>query len=347
MGDPARVPALTRASHDDVFSRRSLLRYAAVAGALGLANGCGLASVQGSPPRIARVGVLAFDDGTGARWDAFRSGLRNLGWIEGQNLSVDVALANGQTDLLPTLATHLVDLPSDVLVAGGTQAALAAKEATGTIPIVMPAINDPVGSGLVASFARPGGNATGSGLLSPEVAPKWIELLKNILPGISQVAVLLNHANPSHQSLIEQSQAAAARLGLRVRPLELGTADDLASTVEAARGWPADAVVVLPDVMFFILREQLIELAMRHRLPTIYPSREYADAGGLLAYGANVVELYRRAAGYADKILHGARAGDLPVEQPSTFELVVNRTSLQGLGLTIPASVAPLVTEWV
>jgi putative ABC transport system substrate-binding protein len=347
MGDPALVPALRRTSHGDVFSRRLLLRCAALAGALGLANGCGLASLQGSPPRIARVGVLAFDDGTGPRWDAFRSGLHNLGWIEGQNLSLDMAPAYGQTDLLPSLATHLVGLPADVLVSGGTQAALVAKAATETIPIVMPAINDPLGSGLVASFAHPGGNASGSSLLSPEVAPKWIELLKNILPGITQVAVLVNNANPSHQLLVEQSQAAAGRLGLRVRPLELGAADDLASTVEAGSRENSDALVVLPDVMFFTLRAELIELTMRDRLPTMYPSRDYADAGGLLAYGANVVELYRRAAGYVDKILHGARAGDLPVEQPTTFELVVNRTSLQRLGLTIPASVAPLVTEWV
>jgi putative ABC transport system substrate-binding protein len=324
-----------------------LFRYAALAGALGLANGCGLPSMQGLPPRVARIGILAFDDGTGPRWDAFRGGLRDLGWIEGQNLTVEMAAANGQSDLLPSLATRLVGLPADVLVAGGTQAALLAKQATGTIPIVMPAINDPVGSGLVASFARPGGNATGSGLLSPEVAPKWIELLKNILPGLTQVAVLVNGANPSHQLLVEQLQSAAGRLGARVRPLELGAVDDLVSTVEAASSWPADAIVVLPDLMFFTLRSELIELTMRDRLPTMYPARDYADSGGLVAYGANVVELYRRAAGYVDKILHGATVGDLPVEQPTTFELVVNRTALQRLGLTIPPTVAPLVTEWV
>jgi putative ABC transport system substrate-binding protein len=161
----------------------------ALAGALGLANGCGMASLTGSTSRVARVGVLAFDDGTGPRWDAFRAGLRDLGWIEGQNLSLVIAPANGQADLLPALANQLIGLPADALVAGGTQAALVAKQVTTTIPIVMPAINDPVGSGLVASFAHPGGKVTGSGLLSPEVALKWIELLRDILPGLAQVAV--------------------------------------------------------------------------------------------------------------------------------------------------------------
>jgi putative ABC transport system substrate-binding protein len=332
-------------------NRRTFIRSATRVGlgAAGLAvlDACGLLSTPTRSGRVARVGVLAFDDGTGTRWGAFRGGLRKLGWIEGQNLTLDWLLANAQGDRLPSLARELLSSVPDVVVAGGTQAALAAHEATNTTPIVMPAVNDPVGSGLVTSFARPGGNATGSALLSPEVVPKWLELLQEVLPALSRVAILASADNPSHAPLIEQIQAAGRDLGLQVRVFEVHAAGELESVIGAVATWPADGLTVLPDLLFFTQRAQLADLTMRTRLLAIYPSRDYADAGGLLSYGADVADLYHRAAGYVDKILRGANPADLPIQQPATFELVVNQRTLQLLGLTIPESLTPLVTEWI
>jgi putative tryptophan/tyrosine transport system substrate-binding protein len=332
-------------------SRRAFIRCAAGAGlgaaGLALLDACGLLPAATQPGRLARVGVLAYDDGTGTRWVAFRRGLRELGWIEGQNLTLDWRLADAHGERLPGLAAELVGMPPDVLVAGGTQAALAAQQATSTIPIVMPALNDPVGSGLVASFGRPGGNATGSALLSPEVAPKWVELLQEVLPTLRRVAALASVDNPSRAPLIDQIQAAGSRLGLQVRVFEIHAARELDSVIEAAATWPADALIVLPDLLFFTQRTHLADLVVRSRLPAIYPSRDYTDAGGLLSYGADVVDLYHRAAGHVDKILRGAHPADLPMQQPATFELAVNQQTLQAQAMTIPESLTPLVTEWI
>jgi putative ABC transport system substrate-binding protein len=332
-------------------SRRTLIRSAVRLGlaAAGLAvlDACGLLPTPAQSGRAARVGVLAFDDGTGTRWGALRRGLRELDWIEGQNLTLDWRSANTQSERLPSLAAELVGVPVDIVVAGGTQAALAAQQASSTIPIVMSAVNDPVGSGLVASFGRPGGNMTGSALLSPELAPKWLEVLKDVLPAPGRVAALASADNPSHAALLEQTLAAGARLGLEVRVFEVHAAGELESAIGAAATWPADGLMVLPDLLFFTQRAHLADLTASSRLPAIFPSRDYADAGGLLSYGADVVDLYHRAAGYVDKILRGAKAADLPILQPTTFELVVNQRALQALGMTIPASVMPLVTEWV
>jgi putative tryptophan/tyrosine transport system substrate-binding protein len=314
---------------------------------LAAVDGCGLTSGSPRASRPPRVGVLAFDDGTGPRWDAFRRGLRELEWIEGHTLTLDWRLAEARDERLASLAAELVNLPCDVLVAGGTQAALAAKEATATLPIVMPAVNDPVGSGLVASFAAPGGNATGSALLSREVAPKWLELLKDVLPGLDRVAVLVNAGNPSHWQLVEQTVAAAARQGLQVRSFEVRALPDLEPALSAVAAWPAVALLVLPDSLFFAQRRLLADLASRNRLPAMYPAREYSDAGGLMSYGADLADLYRRAAGQVDRILRGAKPADLPIEQPTSFELVVNARTLQTLQLTIPPSISPLVTEWL
>jgi putative ABC transport system substrate-binding protein len=184
-------------------------------------------------------------------------------------------------------------------------------------------------------------------LLSPEVAPKWVEVLKDVLPTLGRVAVLASADNPSHVPLIEHTQAATTRMGLDVRVLEVRAADELESAVKEATTWPADGLIVLPDLLFFTQRARLADLMTRSRLPAMYPAREYADAGGLVSYGADVVDLFRRASGYVDKILRGAKPADLPIEQPRTFVLVVNKTALQALGLTVPASVAPLVTEWI
>jgi putative tryptophan/tyrosine transport system substrate-binding protein len=332
-------------------NRRAFLwgisRLAVAVAGLAAIDACGLSPASPKASRVTRVGVLAFDDGTGPRWDAFRRRLGELGWIEGQNLTLEWRVADAHDEKLASLASELVNLPCDILVAAGTPAALAAKQATPTLPIVMPAVNDPVTSGLVASFAAPGGNATGSALLSPEVAPKWLELLTDVLSRLKRVAILVNAGNPSHWTLVEQAQAAAVRQGLQVRSFEVRTTEELESVMSAAAAWPAEGLVVLPDALFYTQRASLADLTSSNRLPAIYPAREYADAGGLMSYGADLVDLYHRAAGQVDKILRGTKPADLSVEQPAGFELVVNARTLQSLKLTIPPSVAPLVTEWI
>jgi putative ABC transport system substrate-binding protein len=200
---------------------------------------------------------------------------------------------------------------------------------------------------LVASFAWPGGNTTSSALLSPEVAPKWLEVLHEVLPSLGAVAVLAGADDPSHAALIEPTLAAGGRLGLQLRLFEVRAAGEPESAIGAAAAWLADGLMVPPDLLFFTQRAHLGDLMAGARLPAIYPSREYAVPGGLLSYGADVVDLYHRAAGYVDKILRGAKPADLPIQQPTTFELVVNQRALQALGLSIPASVTPLVTEWI
>jgi putative ABC transport system substrate-binding protein len=271
------------------------------AGLATLAAACSGLHLGNTRPR--QLGVLAPDDGTGPRWDAFRAGLRDLGWTEGQNLVTTWRTANGANTALDALATELATLGVDVLLTGGTEAALAAQRATRTIPIVVASVNDPLGSGLISSYAHPGGNVTGSTLLSPELTPKWIELL------------------------------------LQLVPLDVRNAEQLSGAFAAATSWSAQALLVLPDYVFYVARAQLGQLAAEHRLPALYTAREYADAGGLLSYGASQSDLYRRAASFVDRILNGARPGDLPVEQPSTFELVANQTTAQQLGLTFPSAI--------
>jgi putative ABC transport system substrate-binding protein len=264
--------------------------------------------------------------------------LRDLGWTEGQNLVTTWRAANGANTALDSLAADLATLGVEVLVTGGTEAALAAQQATRTIPIVVASVNDPIGSGLLSSYGHPGGNVTGSTLLSAELTPKWLELLLQLVPALTHAAVLANGDNPSANTLLDQLRAASPP-EVQLNTLDVRNPDQLPDAFATATSWPAQALLVLPDYVFYVARAQLAQLAAEHRLPALYTAREYADAGGLLSYGANLPDLYRRAASFVDRILNGARPGDLPVEQPSTFELVANQTTAQQLGLSFPSAI--------
>jgi putative ABC transport system substrate-binding protein len=264
--------------------------------------------------------------------------LRELGYVEGGSIVIEYRFAEGKLERLSDLAAELVRLKVDVLVAaGGTPAASAAKRATTMIPIVMTNIGDPVAVGLVASLARPGWNVTGLSLLGPDTAGKRLELLKEVVPALSRVAVLWNPANPSHALHLKETLAAARALGVQVQSLEARGPEDFETAFKAARG--AGGILALGDPVYRLHRAAIIDLARRNRLPAIYEFRQYVAAGGLMSYGASLNDLYRRAAYYVDRILKGAKPADLPVEQPTKFELVVNMKTAKALGLTIPHSV--------
>jgi len=299
-----------------------------------------LAAKAQQPGKVARIGVLSFGSATpGSHIDeAFRQQLRELGYVEGQNIVIEYRWAEGRAERLPDLAAELVRLKVDVIVAGGTPPPLAAKHATRTIPIVMAAAGDPVGSGLVASLARPGGNVTGLSTFTPELAGKRLQLLKEVVPGVSRVAVLWNAANPYAVLNMRETEAAAQTLGVQVQSLEVRGPDDFENALPAAIRGRAGALIVVDDPLTFAYRMRIADFAARNRLPAMYGFREFAEAGGLTAFGANLADLYRRAATYVDKILKGAKPSDLPVEQPTKFELVINMKTAKALGLTIPQS---------
>jgi ABC-type uncharacterized transport system substrate-binding protein len=287
--------------------------------------------------KVPRIGILRSGSPPDPFVDAFRQGLRELGYVEGQSISIEYRWAEGRDERLPGLVADLVRLKVDVIVAG-MQQALLAKHATTTIPIVMPVSNDPVGAGLVASLARPGGNVTGLAFLSEELPGKWMELLKETLPGVARVAVLWHLANEAGQ--LKVSDAAARSLGVRLQALKVQRSDDLRPAFADAQKDRAEALVVLSSPFFFAHRTRLVELAAKYRLPTIYNQREFVvGSGGLMSYGPNLRDQFRRAAAYVDKILKGAKPADLPVEQPTKFELVINLKTAKALGLTIPPSV--------
>ncbi len=293
--------------------------------------------------KVARIGYLGANPAAAPHLrEAFRQGLRDLGYVEGRNLVIEYRDAEGKLERLPALAAELVALNVDVIFAeGGTRSALAAKQATRTLPIVFAAVGDPVASGVVTSLARPGGNVTGTSVLAPELVGKGLELLTQAVPGVSRVAVLRQPGavpERTEKDVLKGAEVAGRALGVRLQFVEaLGPADvDRAfSDMTRAR---ADALTVLPSAMFFFERRRLVDLAAKHRLAAVYPWREFVDAGGLMSYGANIADLYRRAATYVDKILKGTKPGDLPVEQPTKFELVINLKTAKALGLTIPPS---------
>jgi putative ABC transport system substrate-binding protein len=293
-------------------------------------------------PRNARIGYLATNLATTPHLqDAFRQGLRDLGYVEGRNLVIEYRSAEGKSDRLAVLAAELVALNIDVIVAPGTPQALAAKQATRTLPIVFATAADPVGSGLVTSLARPGGNVTGLSILAPALVGKRLELLTQALPGVSRVAVLWQqggHDERTDNDILKEAGVAARVLGVGLQFVEVrGPADfDRAfSDMTRAR---AGALTVLTGIMFLNERRRLVDLTAKNRLPAVYGGRDFVDAGGLLSYGPNLADLYRRAATYVDKILKGAKPGDLPIEQPTKFELVINLKTAKALGLTIPPS---------
>ncbi|HJR05560.1 MAG TPA: ABC transporter substrate-binding protein [Methylomirabilota bacterium] len=297
--------------------------------------------------KIARIGYLSPNLATGPHLrEAFVQGLRDLGYVEGRNLVIEYRDAEGKgRERFPGLAAELVTLKVDVIVTEGgtTMFALAAKQATRTLPIVFASVADPVGSGLVTSLARPGGNVTGLSGLSTELVGKRLELLTQAVPGIGQVAVLwLPGAlgERTEKEMLTGAEVAARELGVRLQfveaPRDPADFDRAFSDMTRAR---AGALTMLPSNLFFREQRRLVDLATRYRLPTVYPSREFVDAGGLMSYGANLTDSCRRAATYVDKILKGAKPADLPVEQPTKFELVINLKTAKARGLTIPPSV--------
>jgi putative tryptophan/tyrosine transport system substrate-binding protein len=294
--------------------------------------------------KVARIGYLSTNHGANPYLrEAFLQGLRDLGYVEGRNVVIEYRDAEGKPERFPALAAELVALKVDVIfVGGGTLQALAAKHATRTLPIVFAGVADPVGSGLVTNLARPGGNVTGLSMLSPELVGKCLELLKQAVSGVSRVAVLWQPGGlggRTDKDMLKAAEVAARALGVRLQVVEArGPADfDRAfSDMTRAR---AGALTVLTSNMFFIERRRLVDLAAKHRLPAVYQWREGVDAGGLMAYGPNVTDLFRRAATYVDRVLKGAKPSDLPVEQPTKFELVINLKAAKALGLTIPQSV--------
>ena len=272
-------------------------------------------------------------------WDAFRQGLRELGYVEGQTIAIVFPSAEVSAERLPELAQELVRLKVDVIVAAGTVAIQAAQNATKTIPIVMPVVTDPVGTGAAASLARPGGNVTGLTLISPDITGKRVQLLKEIVPGASRIVILSNPTSRNSEPQIREAEIAARALGAQLAPLQVRGPDDFESAFQTASKHRADALLAVDDALFFTHRKQIVDLAAKHRLPALYGYREFVDAGGLMTYAANLPEMYRRAAHFVDKILKGAKPADLPIEQPTTFELVINMKTAKALGIAIPPSV--------
>jgi len=274
--------------------------------------------------------------------ESFRQGLRDLGYIQGRNIVIEIRDAEGKPERLPALAAELVALKVDVIVTGGgTPPALAAKQATKTIPIVFSSAPDPVTDRLVTSLARPGGNVTGSSNLNPELVGKCLEQLTQAVPRISLVAVLWQSGfmdERTDREMLKAADVAARALRVRLQVVEARVPGDIDRAFSKMTGERADALTVLPSAMLFTERRRLVDLAAKHRLPAVYVQREFVDAGGLMSYGPNLADLFRRAATYVDKILKGAKPADLPVEQPTKFELVINLKAAKALGLTIPQS---------
>ena len=274
-----------------------------------------------------------------------RDGLRELGWIEGKNLTFEARSAEDDLDRLPVLAAELVSLDVDVIVTVGTLAPLAAKRATSTIPIVMAFSGDPVGSGLVASLAHPGSNVTGLSGMAPDLAGKRLQLLKELLPGMSRVAVLWNAANAYSAHSFKETVDAARMLAVELQSLEVRAPADIDGALEAAMSQHADALIVIEDPLTIDHQAKIAEFAIRNRLPMMAGFKMFADAGGLISYGPNPGDFVRESVGYVAKILQGAKPSDLPVEQPTRFELVINLKTAKALGLTIPPSVLGLANE--
>jgi len=291
---------------------------------------------------IPRIGFLSASSSSDPRTPhylgAFREGLRELGYVEGQNIAIEYRWAEGKYDRLPGLAAELVSLKVDIIVATALPAIQAAKQATGTIPIVMTSSLDPVATGFAANLARPGGNITGLSAMAPEIVGKQLELLKELVPKVSRVALLGNPANPGTAPMVRRAQDAARELGIRLQPLEARSPSEIDNAFAAMTRERAGALLVLLDVMFADHRARIADLAAKHRLPAVYGLQDFAEVGGLIVYGSSFVDRFRRAAIFVDKILKGAKPAALPIEQPTRFALTINLRAAKALGLTIPQS---------
>ena len=269
---------------------------------------------------------------------AFREGMRELGYVEGKNLVIEWRFAEGRSDLLSVLAAELVQMKVDVIMTSGTPVVRAVQKATNTIPIVMGTVTDPVGSGFVKSLAHPGGNITGLSNIAADISPKLLEMLLDMVPKLSRVAVLVNPANPAHTTVLKNVQAAAQRTGVMVLSFEAQASQEIENAFSQMAHQKAGALIVTRDPFFNPQVRQIAKLAAKHRLPSIAGIREYVESGGLMSYGPNLADYFRRAATYVDKILKGAKPADLPVEQPTKFELIINGKTAKALGLKIPQS---------
>jgi len=287
-------------------------------------------------PKVWRIGFLASDSSSTRVYDGFQQGMSELGYIQGRNCSIAWRFADGRYERLPSLAAELVRLNVDIMVAGTALSVQAAHLATATIPIVMVAVPDPIGEGFATSLSRPGGNITGLTNIVTEISVKHLELLRIAVPKLARVAVLINPHNPSDSLILEQIQGAAFSIGVKVFPAEAGTAKQIEAGFAAMIRERTQALIVAADSYFDVQRDQIAKLAIEDRLPAISSNREMTEAGGLMSYGQDLGEHYRRAATYVDKILKGAKPGDLPIEQPTVLRLIINSKTAKALGLAVP-----------
>jgi putative ABC transport system substrate-binding protein len=298
---------------------------------------------QQAPVKLARIGYLqasAPQNNSSQFLDDFRQGLRELGYVEGRNVQLEIRWGEGKLERLPALAAELVREKVDIIVAVNSPSVAAAKQATRTIPIVMPLSSDPVGDGLVASLARPGGNITGLSMMTPDAGQKRLQLLREVAPKLSRpIAVIWNPDYVGMAARFRQAQGAAPAVGMGVRSVEVRDSRELESALDALERERPDALLLLADPLTTSQRLRIVEFAALQRVPAIYETSAFVDAGGLMSYGPNVDELVRRSATYVDKILKGAKPADLPIEQPTKFELVVNLKTAKALGITIPQAV--------
>ena len=301
------------------------------------------ARAQQTASTVRRIGLLLPGNtrttAVRGQLEAFRKGLKEYGWVEGQNIIVEYSFAEGREDALPAIAAELARLRLDVIVAESTVAIQAAKTVTQTVPIVMATSADPVGTGLVANLNRPGGNITGLSLQTAELSGKRLQLLTEIVPGLARVTVLSNPLNASIAPTVEQTKAAAQALGIETHVVEVQAPDKFESAFAAVTAAHAGALMVLPDPLLYGQHPRIVTFTAASHLPALFPEREVAEAGGLIAYGPSIPASFQRAAAYVDKILRGAKPADLPVEQPTTFELVVNLQTARAIGVTIPTSI--------
>jgi ABC-type uncharacterized transport system substrate-binding protein len=288
-------------------------------------------------PRIGFLGPRTLA-GMGLSLEAFRQGLRELGYVEGQNITIEYRFANDRPEQLPALAAELVRLKVDIIVAAETPAIRPARDATRTVAIVFPVAGDPVATGDVDSLARPGRNVTGLSILAPDLGGKRVQLLKEVIPGLSRLAVLWVSENPYAALVLRETEAAARTVGVHLQPVIVQGPAEFERAFSGMVREGAEALIVMPDSMLYANRAHVVSLAAKNHLPAISPWREYVEAGGLIGYGPSIPDMYRRAATYVDKILKGAKPANLPIEQPTTFELVINLNTAKALGLTIPLS---------
>ncbi|HEV2055924.1 MAG TPA: ABC transporter substrate-binding protein [Methylomirabilota bacterium] len=309
-----------------------------------IAGGLLAAPLPAEAQQAAKVPRIGFLGNSTAALEAnlvgpFREGLRDLGYVEGRNILIEYRWAEGQYERFPALIAELIALKVDVIVTAGTPASLAVRKATTAIPLVFAAVGDPISVGLVASLARPGGNSTGLTAIAPELEGKRLELLREVVPKLSYIAVLWNPDNPFHAGSLKEARAAAQVLGIKVQPLGVRVSEDFPAAFAAILKERPGALLVLADRLFLHNRARIVDFEAKHRLPGVYAYRELVEAGGLMSYGPSYADMHRRAAYYVDKILKGAKPADLPVEQPTKFELMINLKAAKALGLKIPPSV--------